>query len=220
MNDCFGYATHVTAEASKVKALLPEGYSPNPVAGSSFVQGNLNLFSCDSIVLDNQTVVKNFQISEFWVPALVPSSVASPDPTTRPDFYVLELIVNSQTVADAFAQLGFSALMGQIDDQSSPPAVQYHVFRGGMDVYDYIGGGEATASQPGAFTEPGRLHQVNAGHSVWANVTDTVLLSYVGNAGTLAAHGGAVMQSSSGGTMAVQTGIVQGREVREFSLRT
>jgi hypothetical protein len=171
-------------------ALLPSGYSPKPAAGTA-EQAALDVFSCQSLVIDNQTVIRDYSMAYVLSAVNPPSDVSS---TSQPNSYVFDLIVNNVTAQKAWEEAGFKAKLGTISVQASGQNIQGTISIDGTAIYQFQAAGDTNPSPPPA---PGtaRIHQSDGTTKSWAgeNFTD---LSSVGAAGQLTDHGGVVEKTA------------------------
>ncbi|HUR61666.1 MAG TPA: hypothetical protein VM286_04810 [Candidatus Thermoplasmatota archaeon] len=189
MNGCQAYYTSLAADADKMKAQLPDGYRPDPVAGNLEL-AHFSIFLCDTGVVDSLEVLHDIRYATLTAPAKVPADVQSHDPN-RGDFYLLELIAANQSMVSLFQKAGFHARLGTVEGAVTGQTLQYHVATQDDVLYDFIGAGETSPPQGNAITG-GRWHQSDGTRHAWLNETFYEILTFVGTIGPLTIHGGMV----------------------------
>ena len=212
-NDCLAYFTGFVADTNKMQALLPTGYSPAPTAANIESVG-LDFRICDSVVVNNQTVIRNVGMAMVGAVVNVPPGVHD---AGRTDGYAFELIVTSPEVQTAFQQHGFNAKLGTVQLTAANQTIEGHVGLGGAPLYDLMAAGDTgTGALP--TTDLLRIHQSDGSHRVWFNMTNNDKHSELTDGEVLTVHGGAIQQLSITGDIGLNNSqIAQGSAKYDFS---
>jgi hypothetical protein len=186
MNDCHAAYVGFVADAAKLASLLPKGYTPAPDA-PGVEQAALDVFECASLVIDNQTVVKDFRLEYVLASVHPPEDLA-----TSSDGYVFELTVNHPAAQAAWAAAGFDAHLGSLELDVEGQTVQGSVTRDGQVVDAFQGAGE---TEPSSTPQQSlsRVHFADgSGRRAWVDIGREDTYTQAGAPVLIATGGGAV----------------------------
>ena len=105
----FGIALQISPE--DVQSRLPPGYKADGLASPATDQVNIEAHRCDSLIINNETVVSAIS----WVQTVARVQVNETlSKGADYQFYALEMFVSNQTLASLFAALGFNATLANL----------------------------------------------------------------------------------------------------------
>jgi hypothetical protein len=214
--DCQTFFMFLPADGDKLQAMMPPGYTfTRPFLPTV----SLDSFVCQSAVIDNATVVRDFRWYSLSGGAKVPDKVQSPDGR---DLYFWEVCMNLPEVQEMFRSAGFNVCNGTVAAEiTMNRLLGLKFYQAGVLTYDYQGAGEG-GNGTVAFPESVRVHHYNGSSATWFDMKTDRHDSSLGEAGPFAVHGGVispVMLNPSEVTVA-HSGIGRGRFSIEFTPMT
>jgi hypothetical protein len=210
--DCQTFWMFYPADGQKLQALMPPGYS---FAQGTLPTAGLDAFVCQSVVIDNLTVVHDFRWYAASGLARVPDEARSPDGTNG---YHWETCMNLPEVQDVFRSAGFKVCNGTIAAEITMGNVLgLKFYQSGVLTYDYQGGGQG-GNGTVHFPESIRTHHYNGHNTTWLDQKTDNYNPSIGEAGTLMVHGGLISQVmlNPGEATVAHSGIGRGRFSIEF----
>lgn len=209
--ECQTFWMFYPADAEKLQALMPPGYT--------FAQGalptvGLDAFICSSVVIDNSTVVRDFQWYAVSGAAGVPDEVKSPDGI---DLYHWETCMNLPEVQQIFRSAGFKVCDGAVEAVIVEKALALKFYQAGVLTYDYQGAGQAGNGSV-YFPESLRFHHYNGENATWFDEKTDPYSPSLGEAGPILVYGGLISQVMlpPGDATVAHSGIGRGRFNIEF----
>lgn len=209
--DCLIFIVIYPADGAKLQAQMPPGYTfaqgPVPTAG-------LDTYVCESVVIDNATVVHDFRWYSVSGGAAVPEEARSPDGR---DIYNWEMCMNLPEIQEIFRGAGFAICNGTVEATIGDKTLGLKFYQGGVLTYDYQGAGQAGNGSV-YFPESLRFHHYNGQNATWFDEKTDPYNPSLGESGPLIVHGGLISQVMlpPGDATVAHSGIGRGRFSIEF----
>lgn len=116
LTNCLHFPMVFEVDRAKVQSRLPEGYQAGTGTTDETVLVGLTILSCESIILDNQTVISPYQLAMVRVRVEVNETLAG---DFEVNSYLFEIFSSNETVHKLFLAAGLPSILATIEVSGS-----------------------------------------------------------------------------------------------------